>query len=404
MMTFLSLALLTALSASILAQDCSLCPGGESPLNGDLVIFEDFGTIVTCNDAVKLVKNNTVEDCKYIFDSGYAFLCGCPGVEAGPFSGLCLDGSNVTSPDLELDSFGSTTTCAVIDQVVKGIRNESIYALFADNYADTRTLCGCKSVYCQPCSEGYVPYDFLQVPLSLPDGTNTTCGDFNTSVVNLNSMQCSMVQDAVSTECGCPAKRCTICPGGEQPLGITEPFLNFPDPDFTCLFANSDTLGFQPNCTDQTETGIPYLCGCPNAELPSNAVGCTLCTDGTLSDPNLTPFNNRVTCGSLNLYISVADQRNCDEVQASKVAYLCGCSGVGASTNPGPPIVASMSPSMLGGSGGMGGSGGGMGGDGGMGGGSHQGMGMMTMFASSLLRSGNLGDMFPPRTARGLAM
>ena len=41
---------------------------------------------------------------------------------------------------------------------------------------------------------------------------------------------------------------------------------------------------------------------------------------------------------------------------------------------------------------------------GGMGSGSHQGMGMMTMFASSLLRSGNLGDMFPPRTARGLAM
>ena len=235
MITFLSLALLTAFSASILAQNCSLCPGGESPLNGDLVIFEDFGTLVICNDAVELVTNKTVVSCKDIFDAGYAFLCGCPGVEAGPIPGLCLDGSYVTSPDLEIDYLGSTTTWAVIDQIIKGIHNESIYALFADSYADARTICGCKTVYCQPCFGDYIPYDFLQVPLSLPDGTNMSCGDFNTSVVDLNSMQCSMIQDAISTECGCPAKRCTICPGGEQHSVTTDLFLNFPDPDFTCL-------------------------------------------------------------------------------------------------------------------------------------------------------------------------
>ena len=363
----------------------------------------------------------TVEDCKYIFDSGYAFLCGCPGVEAGPFSGLCLDGSNVTSPDLELDSFGSTTTCAVLDQTIKGIRNESIYSLFVDIYADARTLCGCKSVYCQPCSEGFVPFDFLQVALSLPDGTETTCGDFDTSVVDLNSTQCSILQDAISTECGCPAKRCTICPGGEQLSVATKPSQNLTELDYICLIASFDTGEFQPNCTDQTETGYPYICGCPNAELPSDAVGCTLCADGSLSDPNLILFDSGYTCESLNFLLSVADQKTCDEAQSSEDAVLCGCSGDGAPATPGPPIVATMFPSMMGeiqsGGGGMGGGmgslgggmgnmgGGGMGNmGGGMGSGSHQGMGMMTMFASRLLRSGNLGNIFPPRTARGLAM
>ena len=231
MMTFLSHALLTAFSASILAQDCSLCPGGESPLNGDLVIFEDFGSQVTCNDAVEVVKNYTVDDCKNISDAGFAFLCGCTGVKAGPCPGLCLDGSTLASPELVVYSYGST--CAVIDQIIKDEHIESICAEYTFLYADARTICGCKAVYCPPCSEGYVPYAFLQVALSLPDGTETTCGDFDTFVVNLNSTQCSMVQDAVSTKCGCPAKQCTICPGGEQPLGITDSFLNFPDPDFT---------------------------------------------------------------------------------------------------------------------------------------------------------------------------
>ena len=106
MMTFLSLALLTAFSATVLAQDCSFCPGGELPLNGDLVVVESSGVSLTCNDGVELVKNNSVDECNFFFNLGYAFLCRCPGVEAGPCPGLCPDGSNVTSPDLVIDVFG----------------------------------------------------------------------------------------------------------------------------------------------------------------------------------------------------------------------------------------------------------------------------------------------------------
>jgi hypothetical protein len=397
MMTFLSLSLLTVFLATILAQDYSFCTDGELPLNGDLVIFEDFGDTLTCNHAFDLVKSNSVRDCKFIFDTGYAFLCRCPGVKAGLCPGLYPDGSNVTSPELVIDSFGST--CAVLDQIIKGICIESIYEIDADSYADARIMCGCKSVYCQPCLEGFVPFDFLQVPLSLPNGTDTTCSDFDTSVVDLNSAQCSMLQDAISTKCGCPTKQCTICPGGEQISVATGSFLNFTELDFRCYFASLFTEGYQPNCTDQTETGLPYLCGCPNAELPSDAVGCTLCADGTLSYPNLIPFNNAYTCEGINFLLSVANQSICDEAQASENAYLCGCSGVEAPVGTGSPSVVTKSPSIMGEIQSV--SGGEMGD---MGGGSPHGMGMMSMFASRLLRSGNLGNIFPPHTARGLAM
>ena len=220
MMISLSLALLIAIVATIVARESYECPGGASPLNGDFVIFEDFGNPSTCNDAVEEVKNATVEECKNIFDQGYAFLCGCPGVEAGPCPGLCTDGSDVTSP--EADYFG--TTCAVLDQIIRGIRNESMCALDAIFYADAKFICGCEAVYCKPCLEGYVPYDFLQVSLSLPDETVRTCGDFETTVVHLNSTQCSMVQDIIGTQCGCPSQRCTICPGGEQLTIFNDPF------------------------------------------------------------------------------------------------------------------------------------------------------------------------------------
>ena len=418
-----SLALCFAIVATIAAQECDFCPGGELPLNGDIVIFEDFGIPFTCNDAVEQVKNSTVEDCRYIFDQGYAFFCGCPGVEAGSCPGLCPDGSNITSPEEEY--FG--ITCAVLDQVFKGVRNESICIQNDSFYAEARSICGCKTVYCQPCLDSNVPYDFLQVSIPLPDETVTTCGDFETTVVDLNATQCSMIQDMIGAQCGCPAERCTICPGGEILPIFTDPFQNFTELGFTCYIANIDLVEeYQPNCTDQTESGLPFICGCPNAELPSDAVGCTLCADGNLDNPNLTPFNNSYTCESLDFLLSVVNQSTCKVAQSSEEAYLCGCPGVEAPTTPGPPIAVTMSPSgmdqinNIGGMGGMGGVGMGGGGSGGMGGGgsggggmggvSNQGMGMMTMMTmltmptGRQLRSGSLLNIFPTRTARGLAM
>ena len=170
-----------------------------------------------------------------------------------------------------------------------------------------------------------------------------------------------------------------------------------------------------------TESGIPFLCGCPNAELPSDAVGCTLCADGNLNDPNLIPFNSSFTCESLNFLLSIVNQSTCNDACASEEAYLCGCLGIEAPTSPGPPTAVTTSPPGLDqmnsmGGGGMGGAsssgmgggmkGGGMEGgvSGGMGGVSNQGMGMMTMSASRQLRSISLLNIFPLHTARGLTM
>ena len=415
MMKLISLALLHfAFLATIFAQNCSLCPDGRSPLNGDLIIFEDFGVATTCNNAVDKVKNVTDEDCRYIFDSGYAFLCGCPRVEAGTCPGLCPDGSNVTSPDLEVDFLGST--CAVLDQLIKGVCNESICAQREYNYPEASTICGCETVQCQACLDSYVSFEFLQVTLSLPDGTVTTCGDFETSIVDLTSTQCSMIQDTILTQCGCPGKSCTLCPGGENPPIDIDSAPNTTELEYACYYANIFTDRIQPNCIDQTETELPYLCGCPNAELPSDAVGCTLCADGNISEPTLAIFNGTYICESLNFVLAVVNQIICDEVCASDEAFLCGCSGVEAPTTPGPFIPATMSPSLMvainnmGGSGGMGGGGGGMGGMGGGGGGMGgmgggiQGMGMTTMTSGHQLRSGSLLDIFPPRSSCGFAL
>ena len=411
-MKLLSLALLNlAFVTAIFAQNCSLCPDGGSPLNGDRIIYEEFGDIYTCNDAVDEVKNATDEGCKYIFDKGFAFFCGCPGVEAGPCPGLCLDGSNVTSPDLATVSLGST--CAVLDLRIKAVRNESRCPLNDYRHAEARAVCGCETVYCQACLGSYVPDDFLQVPLSLPDGTVTTCGEFESVVVHLNSTQCSMVQDTIFVQCGCPAQRCTLCPGGEYPSIEFSLARNIPGLEDACFVADLDIHGFEPNCTDQTETGLPYLCGCPNAELPSDAVGCTLCRDGNISDPTLILYNGTYTCDDIDFLISTVNQSICDEVQASEEAFLCGCSGVEAPTTSGPLISVTMVPSIMVaiynmGGGGMGGGGGmrgmGRGGGIGVGGGDNQGMGMMTMTPGRQLRSGSFMDIFPPRSSRGLAM
>ena len=381
MTTLLSLALLIAFVATVLAQNCSLCPDNKLPLNGDLVLLDNFGVTFTCNDAVEEMKNASVEECKNFYDAGNAFRCGCPGVEAGPCHGLCLDGSNVPSPERETDSNG--TTCAVLDQRIKAIRNESLCAQEAHFNANARSICGCEFTLCEPCLGLYVPDDFLHVSVTLPDGTVTTCGSFQTSILHLNSTQCSMVQGMIGAKCGCPDFRCPLCPGGGDLPLFSKPSEDFTAIDHQCLRAFYFVEGYEPNCTDQTETGYPYLCDCPNAKLPSTAVGCTLCADGILRDPTLTPYDGGDTCEEISFLLSVVDQSRCDQSRASKEAYLCGCSGVEAPTTPRPPIAATLSPTIMvatnnmgGGGGGMGGGGGnGMGGGGGMAGGGagHQG-------------------------------
>jgi hypothetical protein len=256
--------LLFAFVTTATAQNCSFCPGDELPLNGDLVIYVDDNIPVTCNNAVEEVRNTDPSECEP-YGEAFEFLCGCPGaVPGGSCPGLCEAGSILTKPEEESGVPGFS--CYVIDQLLKGTQDDSKCAIFAS--AENRDICGC-------------------------------------------------------------AQTCTFCSDGQQPSRVSLPSGNsFPALEFTCFNAINSTHGVEPDCIDQAEAGLSFLCGCPNAELPLDATRCTLCADGNLVDPTLILYNSAYTCESIEFLLSVENQTICDQAHASEEAYLCGCSGM----------------------------------------------------------------------------
>lgn len=264
MTTILIPFLLFVFMTTATSQNCSFCPGDELPRNGNLVMFVDDGIPWTCNDAVEELRNTDPNECES-YGEAFEFLCGCPGVEPGGHCpGLCEAGSILTKPDEESGAPGFS--CSVIDQLLKGTQDDSKCTIFAT--PENRKICGC-------------------------------------------------------------AQTCTFCPDGKQPSRVSLPSGNsFPALEFTCFNTFNSTHGVEPDCIDQAEAGLPFLCGCPNAELPLDATRCTLCADGNLIDPTLTLYNSAYTCESIEFLLSVENQTICDQAHASEEAYLCGCSGV----------------------------------------------------------------------------
>ena len=375
MLRGIALLLLTLASGVSGQESCTLCPGNEPPAKAD---FNFFILNATCSEVAEMAPAFDEYDCSDLQTFG-PFVCGCPGAEAGTCSGVCPDGSPPGTPDFvydgatcaDYDLFAKATsndtecsfiqqnlglicgcsgvnvscsglcadgmpvpnpelvlpfngtTCGDLDFFAKISSNENECSDIQQAYGST---CGCAEL-CTVCPGGnVVPEESLSVALTLADGTTTTCGDFETSIMDLNATECSLDKYPISEECGCPAQNCTLCPNGDQPdilalIGIDPTLL------FVCGFANAFVNGTQPDCADLTETGLPYVCACPDAALPSTAVGCTLCTDGTLSDPALA-LPSGTTCGGFNYLLAVENQTGCDLAQVSGDAWFCGCDGV----------------------------------------------------------------------------
>jgi hypothetical protein len=388
--------LLLTLVADVSGQEsCFLCAGNEAPANPDLFFFLLNATCGELTD-IALTQTFDEESCFLLNEYG-PFVCGCPGAKAGSCSGLCPDGSPPPTPDAEAPDFlFDGVTCADVDLFAKATSNDTECSDIRQSFS---SMCGCsgssapsscsgvcangmpvpnpdvtfggetcgnldflvkltanvtecseyQQVYgpacgcadmCTVCPGGnVVPKDSLSLPLTLVDGTTTTCGDFETSIMNLSSTECPLDKFPIADQCGCPAQNCTLCPNGAQPdfftlLGIDESLI------FVCALTSAFINGTQPDCEDLTESGLPYICGCPNAALPSTAVGCTLCTDGTLSDPALVHPNGG-TCGSFNHFVAISNQMDCDLAQISGEAWFCGCDGV----EPPDDIDAFLNPS-----------------------------------------------------------
>ena len=131
--------LLIAFMASSTAQSCSFCPGNKKPRNPDLILYQYFLGTVTCNDLVIRYSTSST-NCDSIDNPAFKFVCGCPGVKAGPCYGICDAGEIVTNPTNELFDGNYYTNCFVFDQRIKG----SFYdTTCPDIDSGNQNLCGC---------------------------------------------------------------------------------------------------------------------------------------------------------------------------------------------------------------------------------------------------------------------
>ena len=117
MTTLLALLLLIAFVANASAQRCTLCPKGEKPRKGDLVVAKDERGLVTCKDVARDIAKNPPEICASPFNNAFQVVCGCPGVKPGPCLGICESGSVLTKPNQI--TMLSGLTCLVVDQIFR---------------------------------------------------------------------------------------------------------------------------------------------------------------------------------------------------------------------------------------------------------------------------------------------
>jgi hypothetical protein len=117
MTTLLARFLLIAFVANASSQRCTLCPNGEKPRNGDLVVVKDQRGLVTCNDEAREIAKSPPEFCASPFNNALQVVCGCPGVKPGPCPGICETGSVLTKPNKV--TMLSGFTCLVVDQIFR---------------------------------------------------------------------------------------------------------------------------------------------------------------------------------------------------------------------------------------------------------------------------------------------
>ena len=123
------------------AQSCSFCPGNKKPRNPDLFLFRSGRDQVTCNDLVIEYSTSNINDCGSIADPAFKFVCGCPGVKAGPCYGMCNAGEIVTNPTYGYDDEYYTSSCFIFDQRIKGGLYDSTCP---DIDSGNQDYCGCK--------------------------------------------------------------------------------------------------------------------------------------------------------------------------------------------------------------------------------------------------------------------
>ena len=138
MTNLLARLLLIAFMATASAKTCTLCPKGEPPRFGNVVVFQFNDVPLTCKAIAKDILDNPPVVCE--FDFAIQSICGCRGVKSGSCPGICATGSYLTKPDQGTDLFGAT--CLLIDQYLRGKPGDTTCPVV--DAIDYEEVCPCK--------------------------------------------------------------------------------------------------------------------------------------------------------------------------------------------------------------------------------------------------------------------
>ena len=278
------LLLLSALTSVVVAQSpatCGFCPGGSPPLNPSALLDEANDNTTTCGDAHNLLLTGVSpgEECTAAqidavleLENGYPTHCGyCPVASADD---------------------GSTSTCSL-------------------------------------CPTGDLPSLPADTPVTLPDGTASTCGEasYLAQLERIFSDECLDLQ-SLAPYCGCQPTTCAICPDG---TGLPDPAKWSFAAEMQCGDVVRNAASLDPRGDDcrTVQTIVMGECGCDY--VPPYGPGCHLCADGSAvpdSTFQLFPGDELSTCGLYSWYAALppfgTGDEQCSAMQ-STFGAACGC-------------------------------------------------------------------------------
>jgi hypothetical protein len=211
------LTLLLSVSATISAQECTLCPAGDTGFNAAKLIPFSGSPSLTCSDLETQAASILADDalCRQDIRINAAW-CECPGVPAQ--CTVCPDGS--IPPNLDRAEPFQGFRCSGMEyfeslQTQCGLSTELLGI-------DTPSFCGCPDVtppgICQLCPGGQVN---TETPVSnfLAGGTCGEVADFFLSITN--ATLCSALTGPAQQLCcaeGYTPPVCTVCQDGSDPM------------------------------------------------------------------------------------------------------------------------------------------------------------------------------------------
>ena len=280
-----------------------------------------------CEQVIALLPDLNPGACTEFQEGNYPLLCGCDA----SFSYSCDVCPNGGTPN----PFGDTNVelCNRIKFSASAATNANQCVANLQTYRDNVNItevCGCPGVPtpCSICGDGSA--------VGNPDttiGQSNTCQQYDTflSTFPVDSAECAgKTESGLPFVCGCPnagtGSACSICDGGAQ---RGEPRVS----DFDELCANADNKAlFVPldSCQGNTNMYDQWACGCPDAVPP-----CTLCEDGSsfVSDRPSDFSKQGQTCAYDQFALKYIKDLDCPAAQAT-VGETCGC------TNPKADLTA----------------------------------------------------------------